>query len=240
MAAVIAGRAKGVYDDAGNSSTNVVTSAITTQATGSVFVLYVMRQDQNAITVSDSKSNTYTEVVNVDNVFDGINVYTDIYIKIDGVGGSGHTWTINSASTNSYISAFAEEITGADLAALLSAITSAGQNDAASPFVDPGITVGAETLLLAFATAEAAVNTAFVPGNSFTLGDEYPNGAVHWEAAVANRYVTGSGTYNCTWTKTTAAEMNCLILAIPSAVTGGAINTRTLTSSLRVLDRDIR
>ena len=221
MTATVAQVAKSSYTDDGNSSNSVTVPAITTAASGSVFVILVQRQSTDAITISDSKSNTYTPLVNVDDTFGAFSVFTDIYVCVDGTGGASHTFT--AASTGSFASVFVMEITGADLTAMASAITSAGQNDASSPFVDPGITVGAETLLIAFAAGDSGSDTAFDPtANSFTLSDAYTDGATYWTAATAYRYVTGAGTYNCSWTKSGAAEMNCLIFAAPSAASASA------------------
>lgn len=94
-----------------SAATGATTSSVTT-TTGSTFLVVVAAFGPSAptITISDSKSNTYTIVGSaIRNATDGTTLAT--YLCVGGTGGSGHTFTVNT-NNNHYCAIAAVEIKG--------------------------------------------------------------------------------------------------------------------------------
>jgi len=91
-------------------NTTITTSAVTTAATGSTFVIYVcLPNSVVAPTVSDNKSNTYVQKRTVS--YNSSSASLWLFTCENGAGGSGHTATITEASSAT-LEMFFVEITG--------------------------------------------------------------------------------------------------------------------------------
>jgi hypothetical protein len=148
---------------------NVTTTAVTTQATGSTFVVFAgCYPVETAFTITDNKGNMYTLVGSVvSNVPDTISA--GMYICVNGVGGSGHTF--EAASSGSYNSIYAVELKGVatsspqDGHAMATSVTS---ND--GPYVSGNITTtNANDILIAFCLIDAETYPQSGTANTLTL-----------------------------------------------------------------------
>ena len=126
----------GASASAGSSVSNTTTTAgVTTQTSGSTFVIGVVYPNGDTISsISDSKSNTYSLINQTADPGDGFKVA--MYYCANGSGGSGHTATAVISSTDPKAVFFAE-ITGASASPL---DQSSGALDTSSPF-DSSVTI---------------------------------------------------------------------------------------------------
>lgn len=153
-----------------NVSTTHTTTGITTQATGSTFVVGVVG-GTNAATVNvptDSKSNTYTRIQSqVNSTVSGARC-SWFYIE-NGVGGTSHTITATTSGSD-VSTVFFAEITGG----LTSGIKDqdvAGIEDIVSPYTSntTGTTAQSAEMAIALVATDSVSGTETITwGNSFT------------------------------------------------------------------------
>ena len=157
-----------------NMGTSPMTSSpVTTQATGSTFVLFI-GTSASFTGVSDNKGNTYTRL-GTPQLFCGCgNYYLDTYIAINAVGGVGHTfsllkstwpadestlWAVEVTGGVNAVDAYVQGISTANPMSLPAGITTAGTCD----------------MLFTFALDDNGAGWSFeLPSAGWTQGDSDP------------------------------------------------------------------
>ncbi len=206
---------------AANSTT---TDAKTTQATGSTFVVFTFSEGSNApSTISDSKSNTYSEItgcrVNANWGYGAVK--SRAFICEDGTGGANHTWT--ASANNGYTSIMVCEVLDSDTAD--GEQEANAQHDTSSPFTDGQITTTEpDCLILACYPSDSNSNINASVGGGFSIELQEGNGSSVWPMALASRSVTSTGTYGASWTESGVSESSPQIVAIKSAAGGTTVS----------------
>lgn len=138
---------------------SATTSSISTAASGSTFVIYVVVFPQaGTITVNDNKSNTYTQI-NTQTNPSPQPVTVALFYKENGAGGAGHTFTATNASGTNFL-VIAVEVTGGLTSGILDTHPTA-INDTSSPYTSnsTGALAQAIELALAFQTDDRSGTT---------------------------------------------------------------------------------
>lgn len=184
-----------------NVSTTHTTTGITTQATGSTFVVGVVG-GSSAATVNvptDSKSNTYTRIQSqVNSTVSGARC-SWFYIE-NGVGGASHTITATTSGSD-VSTVFFAEITGGALSGIKDQDV-AGVEDITSPYTSNTTSTtsqAAEMALALVATDSVAGTETITWGNSFVqlaaAGDaNFVTGGIAKLALASTQTVTSSVT----------------------------------------------
>lgn len=194
------------------SGAGVTTDAITTQATGSLFVVAVAAQDGTiSNTITDSKSNSFgspiLELVN--GAGQGVKFW---YIE-NGAGGSNHTVGNSSAADGTI---YFIELTGMLTSGALD--QSDSNLDSSNPFETDSITTTTATQTI---IAVASGIGDYTAGNGFTIIQEEIDSGLYWPSAVAARDVTSTGTYSATFTDA-GANPTALVIASFKASAGSS------------------
>lgn len=74
-----------------NNVTSITTSSITTQASGSTFVVGIINDSVQVPTLTDNKGNTWVQAKTA--TYNGTGSHITLYTCINGTGGAGHTVT---------------------------------------------------------------------------------------------------------------------------------------------------
>jgi len=204
--------------------TVTTTNAVTSTASGSSFVVFTTTGGATAPTITDSKGNTYTQIGST--IAGGLGYCAAAYIKVNGTGGSSHTFTATTG-TNENTSLYAVEVTGALTTASIQDRSPAGILDTASPYTTnlTGATTQANELLLAFAATGTASGTETLTwGNSFTAIDAEGD-ANFSTGGDAQLVVSAMGSYQGSVTSSGAGttEAVMFILSLRSAVPGNPV-----------------
>ena len=226
-----------------NSSSSLATTGVTTQASGSIFVVAVIWGATATFTsITDSKSNTYTQIgTEISNGSTGANYRARLYYKENGTGGSSHTATIN-LSTAEVVTILFAEITGALTSSALD--QSDGRRDTSSPFtLAAGLsTAQADELLLSFLGGVSGSNPAThaesgLGSSTVQSGAEETDGSQFWTGAIATAVKSSTGTFNPSWTESGNTTDSAVFLAtFKASAAGGSTTTKTMSDTVSVND----
>lgn len=212
------------YDFLAAGGSSCVTPAVTTEATGSSFLVCVGRgtlSDHASNSVTDSKSNTYSQLT-----VDGstTRAYTDwptsgtsLYAALNGTGGSSHTFTVAKPDTSDEVTVLAVEVPG-----YTTIEDSSWIEDTTGPTnVSGSVTTAGAAMLVSFWWGDDVNGEANPrPESGWTLLEHTSSLASnHVQGAVAVREVTTGGTYTCTWTPGTSQGAQMYMVALSA---GGA------------------
>lgn len=207
----------------GGASASITTPSKTTSGSGSGFIAAFIFDRARTLTVSDSKSNSYTLAnAEVDDASGGF--ITRLYYCPNGTGGGSHT-VQGTLDTTGVVSVFFCEITTTNGAGLV--LDQANQNsDVASPFASPAVTtLVANEILVSFFGGNSGSNPAThnASANSFTIvsGADLTNGSTDWTGALASRVVSSTGSYSGSWTETGGTRTGVHIATFSEAAGGG-------------------
>lgn len=170
---------------AANSATSMTTPGVTSSASGSTFVITVCDPNQN-ITVSDSKSNSYTQIGTTLTVG---STKMSMWRCENGTGGASHTATVtwNSGSADGTIT-FAE-ITGAQTSSF---DVTAQILDTASPYTVTSPTLSqADELAICFVGTDNAP-ISYGESTGFTIYQQETNSGLYWTSAALYKIVSST------------------------------------------------
>jgi len=189
--------------------TTATTTAVNTATSGSTFEVAVIYDGTSFTSITDNKSNTWTQV-GTETTINGSNAKCRRYKKEGGAGGTGHTVTVTCAS--GIIVVLFMEITGSTV---VSDGTPSQAQDNASPFASPSITTtSATTLLTSVVWGDSGSNPATTAESTgFSVQVSELDGSSYWVAALATRAVTSTGTYNSSFTQSGTTNSVVGILA---------------------------
>ena len=177
------------------------TSPITTQTSGSSFLVFSAGYVSNSNAPTDNKSNTWT-LLGSPIVYAGYGGAFDVkaYVALSGTGGTGHTVSIvKNGYVEGEITVPFIEIHNVDI------VQDVATDYPTGPQLTSGnVTTTGPALLLAlwWGDGDGLTHTA-VPDNGFTVIEQLldlpPLSAV--QCVVAYKQVNAAGTYNVTWTQ---------------------------------------
>ena len=205
------------FIDGGGTSVPVVTTpAVTTQSTGSSFVIMTLEVPTNIATITDNKGNTYTLTI-TSAVYSG-SFTVNVYVCLNGAGGSGHSGILTKSSGNavSEVSVFFTEIKNT-IAFAGTAV--AGQALSPSPITSPNLTTTSASafLLSLFGGDGFGVNYAMAAAGYTPIDIEPAVGGVTAQGATAYKIAGGTGTYNAAWTSSPDQGGGVTLLAFASS-----------------------
>lgn len=202
----------------GSATSSCTTAGVTTSATGSSFEIIAVSVPGSvpiAVSVMDSKSNSYTRIGSQIN--DANAQQIDRFLCTNGTGGASHTATATLASSTASWTVFFLEITGAATSGLLDQ----SNNDTgylSQPWSPGNITLSAVPssgeMMVVVVTEEEYPGTIMSAADSFTIQQQYYNRNFGNPpcAMFATRIVTANGTYTTSVTTTAGGSTNCAIL----------------------------
>lgn len=196
-----------------SGSGSVTTNALTTQASGSIFVVIAAGQAGISNTVTDSKSNSYgLPILDLEN---GAGQGVKLWYKENGVGGASHTAT-NAGIGDGTL--YFLELTGMLTSGALD--QSDSNLDSTNVFTTDTITTtqAVETII-----AVASGIGDYTAGNGFTIIQEETDGGLYWPSAVAVRDVTSINSYSATFTDAGANPTALIIVSFKAASSGGTV-----------------
>lgn len=201
---------------AGADSTT--TAAITTSTTTNFVIFTVGEGGTGAPTISDSKSNTWTQRATVTCPGGYIEEPYHVFTCIGATGGSSHTFT--ASKTGAYQSIFVVEITGT---AAWGEVASATLT--ADPKVTAAVSAAAGSALIAFSGGEGQSSASW--GGSFTVQDSITSGS-YWQGSSAARIVSSASSYTAPCTTGNGTLSAAFLVELTDA--GGGGPTYTLTA----------
>jgi hypothetical protein len=186
------------------ATTPVTTSAVTTQASGSIFIIGSVFQD-TFVSATDSKGNTYTQIgtqvlVDTPNTGNG-----RVYYDENATGGASHTFSCAYSASGAH-TVVAAEITGAALSGALD--VSSGARVTSSPFTAAVTPTAGNRLLVAvwFGASSSNPATHNWSAQGFTLltGADETDGSTTGTASIAWKSVAADGvtSYTASLTET--------------------------------------
>lgn len=181
------------------------TAAVTTQASGSVFVVcYTFDSAATFTSITDSKSNSWSIIGSEINAS---NHKSRMYYVENATGGSSHTFTGTNGSASLDCSIWVIEITGALTSGSLD--QSGSRSDTTSPFTLAAglLTTQNDEALVTFVCGNSGSNPATHAESGLgasTVQDQLNNGTNSWTGASATEIKSSTGTYNPSWTESGA------------------------------------
>lgn len=210
----------GVSASAAGTATSITTGAVTT-TTGSCLLLFMNWSSATFTSVTDSKSNSWTQV---STELNASSHKTRCYVCYNATGGASHTFTLTLAASND-LNLFMVEIPGA---ATSSGVDQAGRtSDSSSPFTTTGLTTTqANEALVTFISGNSSSNPATHAETglgSSTIQQNITNGALYWVGALATKLVSATGTYTPSWTENGSSNAHVWLVTVKEAAAGGFI-----------------
>jgi hypothetical protein len=213
----------GQLDD--NGSSPATTPPVTTQATGSSFVMFETGRSNDPAPPTDSYSNTFRQQ-GVASGYDGYGTKWTfkVYVAENGAGGSGHT--ITKLKPND---AIGELVIGLIEVTDAPALTDFTQDYAHAPSPNTSRPVhvnGPATLIAIWSGDSGNTHNSATPGNGFSAIESYTDWPIGTsiQTAVARKEVTEAGDYGITWWVSPTQGANLYLLAFehPQAAASGA------------------
>lgn len=199
----------GVSAKGNGSGASATTNAVTTQASGSTFVVDVVFDAGTTVSsITDSKSNTYSQQ-GTTQTNSSLIMKSARYICVNGTGGSSHTWTVTCSGAGAVPSVFGTEIKGGLTSGIVDVHVQG--NDENSPFsVASGTLAQANEYALSFFASypsEPPTASHAVTGDGFVMIQETTDCGTSWVGAVGGVKVSATTSVTPQWTetKTTAA-----------------------------------
>lgn len=173
------------------SGTSPTTGAVTTQVSGSTFIIFVVTDNSNTIgTPTDSKSNSYTAIGSEQSYGTIAPEKCRMFYKENGTGGSGHT---ASSGAGAFTTIFFLEITGAATSSFDSGSV-AQAIDTASPYTVTSNTLAqaAELVVVCIGNDSIIGGTDFSESSGFIIQDEEQDGTLGSTGAIATKIVSAT------------------------------------------------
>ena len=218
-----------------SGATSASTTAVNTSAAGSIITgAFVFQGTAAATAFDDNKSNSYTQINSEQTVDTTNSAKIRAYYKENASGGSGHTTTSHTTTSQPQTIAMIE-ITGAATASALA--TSNGGTDTSSPFGNAvSITPAAGNyLLVAYFGGNSGSNPAThaeSQGFSIVANTNETNGASFWTICIATKSVTADGVtaYTAQFTETGGSQAGVILAAFKELAGGGGVTVKALAA----------
>lgn len=206
-----------IANDAAGGTANTVTSAsLDTTGANLLVIVAIWYAPAGVITVSDSKSNTWTP--RTEYTSGGSNARVQIYYNVAGTVGTGHTFTV--AGTSKFPSIWVLAASGSHGTPYAS---ENGANTSSATSLQPGSVTPPEDGCLVVTGLDCYTGTSANIGSGYTaMVEDY----------LASNHLGGGGAYliqgtaaaiNPTWSWTTTGEaVACQAVFKSDGITGGA------------------
>ncbi len=215
-----------------NSTDGASTAAVDTQATGSTFVVDFVWEGAAFSSISDNKSNTYTQV-GTEQAFGPGTAKTRRYHCINGAGGTGHQVTVTTGGGQVYMSVFLTELLGVATASAVDGTPGQAADDA-SPFTASTTTSNADDVLVAFVATNSGANpTTYAESTGFTVQEAVSDGVSFYTGATATRIVSSAGTYTPSFTQS-AGDGDSASVRVTAYKAAGGGDTAALSGTSSV------
>jgi hypothetical protein len=198
-------------DAYGHGSSPLTTAAVTSQPSGSTFVVFVGYHQPGSVT--DSKGNTYTAVGAPITFSSEAGSYFAAFVCVSCTGGGGHTFSFNKAAGD-----FADEATLMAVEALGGPAVDAfiASDSFANPIAAGPLTTthAGDVLVLAALGNSFSSPDNYTPSAGFTLLDQDTNGTNSMAGADAIEVAGVAGAYSGTLasSQTTASGGSAIFL----------------------------
>jgi hypothetical protein len=204
------------------SSSSQGTLGVSTSASGSTFVVAAIWDTGTFSSITDSKSNVYTQI-GTEVTFGSFPTRARVYYKENGVGGASHIATFNTSSASAITVLFLE-ITGALTSGSLD--QSGGVNDASSPFtLTAGLTTAqAAEALVTFLGCNSGSNPAThaetgLGSSTIQTAAEETDGTSFYTAALATAIKAATAAFNPSWTESGGTNSAVFLATFKEAAT---------------------
>lgn len=212
----------------GSAGTTVIVTLTGTVTAGSILVAAHVRDNGSAFTsMAYSAGGSWTQI-NSELADATAGNATRMYYLENATSALNPTVTLTKGS-GAFATLLVVELTNSPSSSTLD------QNnrvlDTASPFDSPSVsTAFANETLVGFSAADDTGANTYAAGNSFTIQQQFSNGATNWTCALATRVVASTGSYNTTFTRTGAARVHSWIATFRenSTATVSGPNPRTI------------
>ncbi len=205
--------AVGVHASVTGSASTATTGAVTTQATGSSFVVLITGSN-GAFTPSftDSFSNSYgSAVANVTDTAGSEQIWA--YLCTNGAGGAGHTVNLTNSVGSTFPGLYFAEVIGGALSSLLDGSPGTANITSGGVFTNQVTTTATNDLVFSFVETTAASGNIWAPGSGLTA-IEHQGGGPGACSALAWVLASTAGPYPATtptWTASGSPANGALI-----------------------------
>jgi hypothetical protein len=210
------------------SAASVTTAAVTTTASGSLFIVGIacFTNKIGATPITDSKGNTWTQALG--STGSGANGYIAIFYSANATGGASHTFTFTPTSSD-FIAIGVLEVQGAALSSVLGSVSSSTAS--AASHSSGNITSNATVAEVFFGFGALSFTNEGTPTLSSSLwysAAMLPDGAVEG-LAMAFRFVAPSTTDQFTYNTGAAHNEGVAVAGFLAAATAGSGGAHSVT-----------
>lgn len=203
-----------------NGTTGGSSSALTTAASGSAFIILVSCDQSVTITINnDSKGNSYTAAAAGLTISGNNQVKAYYATSASPTGGASHTASV-TFSGNAFGSIYFIEVTNSTSGAI-DAYNTASYNPGAGPYpVTSGTPAQSDYTVLSICGATGGGTNTF-SATGYTL-DSQGDGTTYWPSGIGSKIVTGVGTaQTCAWGVVGTSDALDIILLVKASAGGG-------------------
>jgi hypothetical protein len=197
------------------------TGSLTTAATGSTFLIVFRDYSPATTTVTDTKSNSYTQIGSTVTIG---STALSAWLCVNCTGGSGHKPTVTKSSGDLGVVSFSE-ITGTATASATDGTAGAGL-DTSSPFDATVTTTNANDLIVGIGSGDGFTTTiTYTPGAGFTLitAPSNSSGTNALSLGVMTRNPGATGTYGPNFTVSSGPNAGVITFALKELAGGGTV-----------------
>ena len=215
----------------GLATTSFTTSAVTTTASGSRFLIIIPVSSVPS-TVSDSKGNTYAQKTSLQFDQQAAGQFFRVYECINGTGGAGHTATVTWAASGNRSVIFVEVLNSAGTDCIVTLV------DTASPYTVTswGLASSAELAILVGAADGTSNPATFAESTGFTVLQAQQDNSAYNAYFVASKDLTGTnGPITPSFTSTGSAAGASILMTFTPIVSAA-----TTPSTLGQFDPSLR
>lgn len=226
--------ALGAHTSIGAASADSTTTSAITTSSGSCLLAFVHSgQSLSGVSLSDSKGNTWTQVLNFSSA---VGSYGAIYKQESGIRGASHTVSITL--TNGYSSIWVQEVTGAS--PVVSGVNTPASSSSSNPLTSNSYTnTAADELILAFFPTDSDGGSGWTFTNSFVEnGDGITNGSLYYPGALGSRIVSSVSAYTTAAGLTSPGYWGGSVLTLVGVKETGAAAATLNQSAYRFINDD--
>lgn len=198
------------------SATPMTTTAVTTQATGSTFIVGIVWNESSTFTsIADTFTNTWTEI-GTEQV-SGTDIRMRMYYCPNGTGGTGHQVTVTLSGDEGTV--FFCEIMGAQIDGLDSTSLGIAADTTEQYEVTSGTLEQSNEILFCLLggnTGTASATTTEWTGMSIVQVET--NGTVNWCGGLAWRVAESTSAYTSSWSQLSSTATLQKIVGIKEAI----------------------
>ena len=199
---------------------------------GSVIVVALMGYSSaSTITISDTRSNTYTRVGTLTTGGDGA-LWLDCWVAT--VASSGSCTVQYSSLLTPYLSLMIAEYGDMATSSFVDQSVVATGSSTTPSSGNTSTTTNANDVLFGLMVSMAGSNVSITAGTSYTIRQEYEDGSSYMHGAIEDRDVSSTGAYSAGFTLGSSQGWICRVVALKKAGTSPvtvSLNAATISAS---------